>query len=430
MSRWPNWRRWQWLAAPLITLSLQSPTPALEAPVLGEGWLAGPGAVGGNTYSGVIDAPGIDVRMTVAGVVQIAGWFVDRTADGWAGADDIEIYLGTMGNGGTLLTHAFFARDRPDVAASFGRPDWAASGGSASVPTSARVPGNNPVSVYAHSPAKGGWYRQQTLYVSANATMRAAPPAVGFDISYPQCGGPEPTPPAFAVVGIYGGRAFTSNACVARQYVWALTATSAVQPRVAFYMNTGNPGPEASRRWPPAGTSTPQPCDGSWTGACAYDYGWLAAQDAYTRARSVAGDGAAVSPWWWTSRRPTVGLSRSPPMPLICRARSTTCGRSTWAASVSMPWRSIGKTSLVPHRPTRRRTRPSRRSQTGAQVRETAPTPSIGVPARSPVDGSHTSSTPPMGSMRTWLAPERHTLALHRQPRVRDMITRELIHGD
>ena len=31
---------------------------------------------------------------------------------------------------------------------------------------------------------------------------------------------------------------------------------------------------------------------------CAYDYGWLAAEDAYARARSVAGDGAALSPWW------------------------------------------------------------------------------------------------------------------------------------
>src|SRR6185503_8932716 len=71
-----------------------------------------------------------------------------------------------------------------------------------------------------------------------------------------------------------------------------------VQPRVAFYMNTGNPGPEASTRWPRAGTLMPQPCDGSASAACAFDYGWLAAEDAYARARSVAGDGAALAPWW------------------------------------------------------------------------------------------------------------------------------------
>ena len=280
------------------SLLLPKPTPMLAASVLGDGWLAGPGAVGENTYSGVIDTPVAAAAVTMVGAVQVAGWFVDRTADGWAGADDLEIYLGAMGNGGTLLTHAFFARERPDVAATFGRPDWTASGWSSIVPTLALVPGDNVVSVYAHSPAKGWWYKQARLNVSARATSRAAPPAVGFDISFPQCGGPEPSAPAFAVVGVNGGRAFSGNPCLARQYVWALTATSPVQPRAAFYMNTGNPGPEASTRWPSAGTRAPQPCDGSWSAACAYDYGWLAAQDAYGRARSVAGDGAALSPWW------------------------------------------------------------------------------------------------------------------------------------
>jgi hypothetical protein len=282
----------------LIGLSVVLPTSTLAAPVLGAGWLAGPGAVGENVYSGIIDAPTTGAPVTTSGAVQMAGWFVDRTANGWAGADDVEIYQGTMANGGALLTHAFFARPRPDVAATFGRPDWGDSGWSAIVPTTALVPGNNVLSVYAHSPAKGWWYEQVTVRVSPAATTRAAPPAVGFDISFPQCGGPEPNAPAFAVVGVNGGRVFTGNPCLARQYVWALTAVSPVQPRVAFYMNTGNPGPQASSRWPQASTSSPQSCDGSWSAPCAYDYGWLAAQDAYTRARSVAGDGAALSPWW------------------------------------------------------------------------------------------------------------------------------------
>ena len=146
--------------------------------------------------------------------------------------------------------------------------------------------------------ARGWWYRQVTVHVGAEATSRPAPPALGFDISFPQCGGPVPNAPAFAIVGVNGGRAFSANPCLARQYIWALSATSPVQPRVAFYMNTGNPGPELSTRWPGPGTSAPQPCDGSWSTACAFDYGWLAAQDAYARARSVAGDGAALSPWW------------------------------------------------------------------------------------------------------------------------------------
>jgi hypothetical protein len=145
--RQPSSTRWRSLAVMLIMLRLLLPTPTLAAPVLGDGWLAGPGAVADNTYSGVIDVPAVGAPVTTSGAVQMAGWFVDRTADGWAGADDVEIYLGTIGNGGALLTHAFFARPRPDVAATFGRPDWAASGWSAIVPTTALVPGNNVVSV-------------------------------------------------------------------------------------------------------------------------------------------------------------------------------------------------------------------------------------------------------------------------------------------
>jgi hypothetical protein len=174
----------------------------------------------------------------------------------------VEIYRGTLGNGGGLLTHAFFAQSRPDVAGTFGRADWDASGWAAILPTNALPPGNNLVSVYVPSLAKGWWYKQISVAVSPSATTRAAPPAQGFDISFPQCRAPEPTAPAFAVVGVNGGRAFSANPCLARQYVWALTSVSPVQPRVAFYMNTGNPGPDASPRWPTSGTTTPQPCDG------------------------------------------------------------------------------------------------------------------------------------------------------------------------
>jgi hypothetical protein len=276
---------------------LLSATPIAPALALGEGWLPGPGASGANTYIGVIDAPAMGARVNTP-AVQLAGWFVDTSAQGWAGADDIEIFLGTLGNGGTMLAHAFLAQDRPDVAQTFGRPDWLASGWTAIVPTNALLPGANRLSIYAHSPMKGWWYRQVTVNVDAGATTRITPVQQGYDVSFPQCSGPEPNAPAFAVVGVNGGRAFTGNPCLARQYIWALGALSPVQPRASFYMNTGNPGPEASTRWPAAGTTQPRPCDGTWSVACAYDYGWLAAQDAYARARSVAGDSAALAPWW------------------------------------------------------------------------------------------------------------------------------------
>lgn len=78
------------VATVLFAVSARTPTAA-SAAVLGEGWLPGPGAVGENTYSGVIDEPAVDARVTRSGALQLAGWFVDRTAEGWAGADDVEI---------------------------------------------------------------------------------------------------------------------------------------------------------------------------------------------------------------------------------------------------------------------------------------------------------------------------------------------------
>jgi hypothetical protein len=132
-----------------------------------------------------------------------------------------------------------------------------------------------------------------------DATKPPAPaPALGYDVSFPQCGKTLPTKPAFAILGVNGGLAYSGNPCLATEYTWALTSSSTSQPRVSFYANTGNPGPTVSTHWPAPGTTTPQPCDGSWSAACAYDYGWYAAQDSFNRATSAAGSAAAAAPWW------------------------------------------------------------------------------------------------------------------------------------
>ena len=268
---------------------------AVAAPTL-EGWLPGPGAAGDNTYLGAIDAPSEAAAFGQPGTIRVSGWFVDRTARGWAGADDVEVFLGVMQNGGTLLAHAAFIQPRPDVAAFLGEPFWAAAGWSASVPTGALPPGTSMLSVYAHTPNKGWWYRPVLVRVGAGATSLAAPPAAGYDVSFPECGAAEPLLPAFAIVGVNGGRAFDPNPCLARQYAWAQTATTSAQPRVGFYLNTGNPGP-VSMRWP-KGLTWPRACDGSWSADCAYDYGWLYANDAAAKGRAVAGDAALLAPWW------------------------------------------------------------------------------------------------------------------------------------
>jgi hypothetical protein len=136
--------------------------------------------------------------------------------------------------------------------------------------------------------------------MSSGAALAAPEQSTGFDISYPQCSRTLPTRPGFGVVGVNGGLAYSANPCLASEYTWASAATSATQPHVSFYLNTGNPGPVASSHWPRAGTRTPQACDGSWNAACAYDYGWDAASDSFARAAApgVAGPNAAKAPWW------------------------------------------------------------------------------------------------------------------------------------
>lgn len=108
----------------------------------------------------------------------------------------------------------------------------------------------------------------------------------GYDVSYPQCGGPFPMPFSFAVVGVNGGRVYSPNPCLAiangpSELAWAGRDAQ-------LYLNTGNPGPELSSYWP-HGQTSPRACDtaavpGADTTDCAYDYGWNAAEDSYRTA--------------------------------------------------------------------------------------------------------------------------------------------------
>jgi hypothetical protein len=321
----------RWLAAyPAIALALiGAAAPALaqqlpSAPGVGA-WAPGPAATGDrNSLAGVIDAPAAGATLTSSNL-QLSGWFVDLTAQGWAGADDVEIFAGGMESGGRPLAHAQFGQTRADVAAALKNGFWAASGWTANVSTATLPPGATTLSVYVHTPAKGWWARQVTI------TLRAPPPPpaplptpstrgvrppqqpppptpptpapiptspYGNDISYPQCPtGAEPPGQAFAIVGVNSGRPFSSNPCLAREFAWALGSTSANQAHVGLYMNTADPGPTSSN-WP-SGAAAPRACNGEWNQDCAYDYGWLVAQDAYNRATLVVGAAAAAQYAWW-----------------------------------------------------------------------------------------------------------------------------------
>src|SRR5205823_6709806 len=112
-------------------------------------WTAGPGAILDPVYDGYIDIPNLNSTVPT-GSFTVAGWFVDKTAEGWAGADDVQVWLGTMDGGGRMLAQATFAQSRPDVAATEGNPYFAASGFGATIPAGTLSVGPQTLSVYAH----------------------------------------------------------------------------------------------------------------------------------------------------------------------------------------------------------------------------------------------------------------------------------------
>jgi len=144
----------------------------------------------------------------------------------------------------------------------------------------------------------------------SDARQKPQPSPIGYDISYPQCGGAYPTNPAFGIVGVNRGIVFSGNPCLGAgsgpsQLAWA-------GPGAQLYANTGNPGPQLSSHWP-SGQTSPRACATSAnpnpdTADCAYDYGWNAAADSYSRAVAAyislgwADAGATRTPvanhWW------------------------------------------------------------------------------------------------------------------------------------
>jgi hypothetical protein len=140
------------------------------------------------------------------------------------------------------------------------------------------------------SPGRRGWVRRAaTIFLAvtvlvvpgAAGAAHAAPsgsPPQGVDVSYPQCGTPLPNGQAFALVGVNGGRATTSNPCLATQLAWARKSTGGtVHDDIQLYVNTGNPA--GGPAWPRSGETRYGTCDGSNSRACAYQYGWDRARE-------------------------------------------------------------------------------------------------------------------------------------------------------
>jgi hypothetical protein len=157
------------------------------------GWQSADGGAVDPAYSGVIDTPANGTAVAASAPIAMRGWFVDTTAQGWAGASDVQVYVGTR-DSGTLVAHGQVGLDRPDVSATLGNPYWESSGWSASVDPSQLTSGQNVLSVYVQTPSKGWFFQQVMVSTSAGSGEILAPapgaqgPAPRVEVLTPQEG--------------------------------------------------------------------------------------------------------------------------------------------------------------------------------------------------------------------------------------------------
>ncbi|HEY4268282.1 MAG TPA: hypothetical protein VGM94_08840 [Galbitalea sp.] len=146
------------------------------------------------------------------------------------------------------------------------------------------------------------------IAVPTSAFAAASDPAVGNDVSYPQCAakgstaaGTLPSGQAFAVVGVNGGIATTTNSCFTAESAWgALSHGTKQQPSVAAYVNTGDPALAAA--WWPSSNKTEDgtpvasahgTCAHKAGAACAYIYGYSVAKNDVKASHLPSG-----TTWW------------------------------------------------------------------------------------------------------------------------------------
>lgn len=96
---------------------------------------------------------------------------------------------------------------------------------------------------------------------------------IGYDISYPQCDKAYPENPAFAIIGVNGGRPFTKNPCLPDQANWAAKKVAAL----SVYQNLNNFSPSAAQY----AQLGPNSCSTENQLCFSYNYGYQAAKFAH-----------------------------------------------------------------------------------------------------------------------------------------------------
>jgi hypothetical protein len=177
--------------------------------------------------------------------------------------------------------------------------------------------------------------------VGVPGVASAAPTAVGYDVSHPQCGTSLPKDRAFAVVGVNGGIATRANPCLADQLRWASQSSGAVasQPRAQLYLNTANPGELRSfvTTWPSTGMTPYGTCDGGNSRACSWQYGWERAQHSVSTffapaAKSARLDTSPSRYAWWLDVE-TMNTWQSGSSDALARNRAALEGMTTYLLS-------------------------------------------------------------------------------------------------
>jgi len=120
---------------------------------------------------GPIESPtGRGLRPAAGTDVAIRGYVVDLSAQGWAGVDQVSVYNGMMSEG-KKVADATIGQSRSDVRDAFGYAPWANSGFSVTLPGKSVTEGTWNLTVNAHTPDKGWFYKPLTLTVSGSAAM-------------------------------------------------------------------------------------------------------------------------------------------------------------------------------------------------------------------------------------------------------------------
>jgi hypothetical protein len=153
---------------------------------------------------------------------------------------------------------------------------------------------NGAVYAYGSAVFHGAQTNKVSAPVVAVATASSLDPyssgTTGYDISWPQCPDQSndiPTQPArVSVVGVNGGAAFNHNDCLSAEGAWGR------QGGLTVYMNINSPFVNQ----PSQGSSGPHgTCATTDSDCLAYNYGYNAAQDAWSYA---AAQGVSASMWW------------------------------------------------------------------------------------------------------------------------------------